>query len=175
MHLNAVRLRQHYPAILAGLAIIIVAVIFPARHQRQYDASRGDVTGFTRDCVTAVLNGDAIKPSCQSLARIHAKYGVDVHAELNIAQGARVMTARRIARGDITTDRQYKNCVQKGDCVDIPVTGADIDAHNPQARINQAVFWHLVNDGNLTANDCAALSICKAAMRLKLITSPPPL
>ena len=173
MDFDITRIRQHYPAILLAIFIIVVAFVFPGHHRTEYDVRRGDVTGFTRDCVTAVLKGETVKSACQSLAGIHAKYGVDAEAEIDRAQGQRTMTARRILRGDIVTDRQYMDCIHRDECADISLVPVGGNPDSPTAQADRAIFWHLAQNGSLTASDCTALPICRAMLRLKLIPQPP--
>lgn len=134
----------------------------------------GDVAAFWRACVDGVLKGGVAPAPCRSFEAAREAYGVDARFLLELELGRMIMTARRIARGELMTENDLKACRRSGACVEIPMIPPKFHdneklQNSTQGIRTRAAFWHLVNDGNLTQEACSFMDICKAYYRLGLV------
>ena len=168
-------MRRRLPA-LASAAVIILGFFFagdfmagrknpPPRQQEQ----QGDIKGFRRDCVRGVLDGGAVPAACASAGAIKSAYNVDVGMLLIEDHGRLIMTARRIDRGQIMDDRDYKECLDSGDCLPLPRIPKGKNQGSPESLRIQNLLAHLVDKGSLTPEVCEALEICRAMIRAGLL------
>lgn len=168
-------MRRRLP-VMAAAAVIVLGfflagdfmagrkVLPPEQRERQ-----GDVKGFRRDCVRGVLDGGAVPAACASAEAIKAAYDVDVRMLLIEDHGRLIMTARRIDRGQIMDDRDYKECLDGGDCLPLPRIPKGKNQNSPESIRTQNLVAHLVDKGSLTREVCEALEICRAMIRAGLL------
>ncbi len=130
-----------------------------------------DIAGFYRDCVETVLKTETVPESCATVTAIKAAYSVEMRHELERQQGKMIMTARRIARGDILDKKAYKACLKSGECVKVPLFPDTENAEEPSPEeIKQRQsFWHLVNDGAMTPALCLHMDVCRAMAKIGLV------
>ena len=170
------RIKADY--LIAGGVLLFFALLFAVTGHRASDDEAtlpGNQKGFTSDCIDAVLGGAAPKDSCRSFDAMRVAYHLDPQNMLVAAQAKMTLTARRIARGEFRNPDEYRSCVAAGDCAAVPTAPPGDDPNSPASRAALAEFWHLAGPGTMTAATCQALDICKAFVKLGLISLPPAL
>lgn len=165
----------------ALLLVVVLVFLLPGDRSQRFVVApeveyvpEGDLQAFYRECVTAVIDGKDILPSCRSYEAMRQAYGVDADFLLKSEHGKMNMTARRIARGEITTPEELEDCIKQGICREIPMVPAKYHdnekaLNSPQGIKMREAFWHLINDGSITLLTCSYLDICKAFYRIGLV------
>ena len=169
-------IKDHLPALTLAAVILLAGLLGP-RLMSGFGPSApgaGDEKGFYRDCVTRVLAGGDVLPSCANSAAMAAAYKVDAGLMLATAQGRMAETVRRIVNGNVYDEKTYNQCLKNGTCVPVPVVPRGGDQDSAAGRAARAEFWHLARDGGLTAGTCQMLDICRALLKIGLIDQPPP-
>lgn len=154
--------------IAAGAAVILflLGVLFFVT--RAPEQPKADMNGYYRDCVKTVLKNETVLPSCTGPRAIMTAYHVDVLQLLEDQRDKMIVTARRIARGDMTTDKEYKICIKQGECHAVPQLPRDrrkSDGGTPEYEQIRKDFWHLVDVGTLTPSLCRYMEECRAAVK----------
>jgi hypothetical protein len=131
----------------------------------------GQYQSFYNNCVRAVLEMNVIPGSCATRAGIEKNYGVNIDDVMAANRARMINTARKIARGDILDDKAYRACIDRGECVDFPMApeGDRKDPsrmNRPENVAKRRLFWHLVNDGSMTPEVCAAMDVCRALQKI---------
>lgn len=146
----------------------------PVAPENQEEMPSADLAGFNRDCVRAVLDSNTVPPGCANLAAMQAAYRVDALRLLEDGRGRMIMTARRIARGDIASDSAYNQCLAAGDCAPVPVLPPGVGRDSPEGRAARAAFQRLLDGGALNAQMCDELDICRALVRIGIVKQQQP-
>jgi hypothetical protein len=172
-------IKDHLPALAIGALIIVLAIAVP-RFLRVAPSTPEDVSSdafksFENDCVDLVLKNGDILPACASADAIRSTYHLDVRALLVHEQQRRIDTAQKVAQGEITDGGEYRQCVKRGECVEIPGMNTDIDPRTPEGKAARAEFRHLVDSGSITEQGCDAIDLCRALVKIGIIPQPRPL
>lgn len=165
-----IRITRRIPTALL-IGAVIWGVLYGPNYLRERlstpdEIKANGIKSFQNDCVDYVLQGGNPPSTCKSYESIKATYHVEANVLLNTQQERMISTAQKIAKGEITNNSEYRECIKKGECVTIPT---------PQVPEQKAEFWHLVNDGRVTQANCQAMEICRALVKLGLFPEPPPL
>ena len=164
---------------LAGGIIVAAALFFAAFSGKDrplpadflQEDSAGDVAGYMRDCVDGVLKGGAIPESCHNAEGVHQVYGIDIWFLLRAERARAIDTAQRIVSGQILKEKDYRACVKKGDCSDLPLPRSGKNAEQQEAILR---FLQSLADGReIDPQVCAFLDICRALVKVGLYDMGP--
>lgn len=121
---------------------------------------------FNEECAEPAINRQSVRSDCQNLAAINARYNLDMKKELDDYLFRMRHTAGLIKKQGSLTALQYKACVQKRECAEIPMLPADvteetIDPENEEHLRISRVFWDLVDDRPLNEAICDYMTLCQ--------------
>lgn len=163
------KIRPHLRSIF--LAVVIISIFWAAGTFLQGrqgeirsidDGPEADRAGFYRDCVESVLKNENVPPSCATAEAILSAYKLDVFVEFNADISRMVMTARRIARGEMIDEKTYKECLKSGECVPVPQMSGRLDPDGERARQIRRDFWNLAERSLITKSVCSYSELCRA-------------
>jgi len=172
-------IKEYLPALAVGAIIIILAIAAPrflrVEPSTPEDVSSNALKSFENDCVNLVLKNGDILPACASTDAMRSTYHLDARALLVHEQQRRIDTAQKINQGELTDGGEYRQCLKRGECVEIPGMNTDIDPRTPEGKAARAEFQHLVDNGSITEQGCNAIDLCRALVKIGIIPQPPPL
>lgn len=154
-------------------ALILLAVAGGAYiFHIQKGAETAPADMFETACITPVLAGeDDIGLACLSLKTIKETYNVDAEALIDKQYKKMALTAKRIAEGQLQNPNDYKECIKRDECAEVPLLPSGIDPQKmtaEQERMSTA-FWDLVEEPKITAPVCALIRECEAMVKVGVV------
>lgn len=121
---------------------------------------------FARECGDPARLGFSFREECRSYAGIQQRYNINMNVEVEEYLARMRHTASLIQKRGSLTGPQYKNCIYKGECAEIPllekeVKPEDINPEDQQFLYITQAYWDLVEAKPLTPEVCSFMTLCQ--------------
>ncbi len=121
---------------------------------------------FAKECGEPVQKGLTFRDDCRTYLGIEKRYNIDMNKEVEEYLARMRHTASLVQKRGSLTAPQYKNCIYKRECAEIPimqkeVKPSDIDPQDQQFLYITKAYWDLVEAKPLSPEICSFMTLCQ--------------
>jgi hypothetical protein len=134
---------------------------------------------FNDECVAPALKRQGVSRTCKSVQLIENKYGFNVEDLINTHYRHMKSTAKSLESGRIKTKGHLLGCIKEKKCAAIPLLPASVDVENFDTKSNDYItirtqFWSLINDDEISPENCEFMTLCRAMRNIGTIAIKKP-
>ena len=133
---------------------------------------------FNDECFRPALFSGGAASECMSAARISDNYNIDIYNVIDDYYERMQWTANGMIKGHFDNKANLRTCLQNKKCAAIPLLPAEAQNINynnlrPEYQKVSNQFWSIVEEDDISAENCNFVPLCRAMQQLGVIAIAP--